>query len=161
LRGTQSNLIQSSITKVVGDFFFSLIQNSYICTLKNKKILKKYFIILLSSIILLPAFGNLVVYVSFKINQDEISKTICVQRKVANNTCNGRCELRKSLKKFEDNEKKMDNNLKEKLDLVYIPNHIETTISTLKNIGNRLSIFSSFTKKPISVSTTTFRPPLV
>ncbi len=116
---------------------------------------------MLSSIILLPSFGNMAVYVTFKINQDEISKTICVQRKVANNTCNGRCELRKSLKEYEDNEKKMDTNLKEKSDLVYIPNNIETTIATPKNIENRLTLFSNFTKKPNSVPTTTFRPPLV
>ncbi len=116
---------------------------------------------MLSSIILLPSFGNMVVYVTFKINQDEIAKTICVQRKVANNTCNGRCELRKSLKKFEDNERKMDTNLKEKSDLVYIPNNIETTIPNPKKIENRLTLFSHSTKKPISVSNTTFRPPLV
>ncbi len=101
------------------------------------------------------------VYVSFKINQVEIAKTICIQRKVANNTCNGHCELRKSLKKFEDNERKMDNNLKEKSDLVYIQNNIETTIATPKKIENRLTLFSHSTKKPISVSNTTFRPPLV
>ncbi|MFI0492069.1 hypothetical protein [Flavobacterium sp.] len=116
---------------------------------------------MLSSIILLPSFGNMAVYVSFKINQVEIAKTICIQRKVANNTCNGHCELRKSLKKFEDNERKMDNNLKEKSDLVYIQNNIETTIATPKKIENRLTLFSHSTKKPISVSNTTFRPPLV
>ena len=103
----------------------------------------------------------MVVYVTFKINQDEISKTICIQRKVANNTCNGRCELRKSLKKFEDNERKMDNNLKEKSDLVYIPNNIETIITTPKNIESKTTLFSHFTKKPISVSNITFHPPLV
>ncbi len=103
----------------------------------------------------------MVVYVTFKINQDEIAKTICVQRKIAYNTCNGRCELRKSLKKFEDNEKKMDNNLKEKTDLVYIPNIIETTIATSKNIESKKTLFSHFAKKPISVSKTTFHPPLV
>ena len=103
----------------------------------------------------------MVVYVSFKINQNEIAKTICIQREIANNTCNGSCELRKSLKKFEDNERKMNNNLKEKSDLVYIPNNIETTIATPKNIENRLPLFFNFSQKPISVSTTTFRPPLV
>jgi hypothetical protein len=110
---------------------------------------------------LLPSFGNIIVYAKFKINQDEISKTICIQRKIANNTCNGRCELRKSLKKFDDNERKMDNSLKEKLELVYIQNNVETTFSTAKNIENRLALFSHFTKKPISVSMATFRPPLV
>jgi hypothetical protein len=103
----------------------------------------------------------MVVYVTFKINQDEIAKTICIQRKAANNTCNGRCDLRKSLKAFDDNEKKMDNNLKEKSDFVYIPNYIETIITTPKNIESKTTIFSNFTKKPISVSNTTFRPPLV
>jgi hypothetical protein len=110
---------------------------------------------------LLPSFGNIIIYTKFKINQDEIAKTICVQRKVANNTCNGRCELRKTLKKFDENERKMDNNLKEKLELVYIQNNVESTISIVKNIENRLTLFSYFAKKPISVSMATFRPPLV
>lgn len=103
----------------------------------------------------------MVVYMSFKINQNEIAKTICIQRKIANNNCNGSCELRKSLKKFEDNERKMDQNVKEKLELVYIQNYFETTVFTPKNIENRLTVFSPFAKKPISFSNTTFRPPLV
>ena len=67
----------------------------------------------------------MLVFAKFKINQEEIAQTICVQRKLVLNTCNGRCELQKSMKKFEDNEKRMQNNLKEKLELVYIQNTIE------------------------------------
>lgn len=103
----------------------------------------------------------MVVYVSFKINQNEIAKTICIQREIANNTCNGSCELRKSLKSFDENEREMDNHIKEKIDLVYLTIHIETTISTSKIIENRTTLFSPFAKKPISVSNTTFHPPLV
>ncbi len=116
---------------------------------------------MLSAILFLPTFGNMIIYITFKINQDEIAKTICVQRKIANNACNGGCELRKSLKKFDDNERRMDNNLKEKMELVYIKNSIASNVSTLKFIENKLTFFFHFTKKPISVSTTTFRPPLV
>lgn len=108
---------------------------------------------------MLPALGNIVVYTQFKINQDEIAKTICIQRKIVNNSCNGRCDLLKSLKKFEDNERKMNNLLKEKVELVYISTILEIessivipTISTQKN-------YSSFDKKPISVVLSNFRPP--
>lgn len=108
---------------------------------------------------MLPSLGNVFIYTQFKINQDEIAKTICIQRKIVNNSCNGRCDLLKSLKKFEDNERKMNNVLKEKVELVYISTFLEPnfsivipTISTQKN-------YSSFDKKPISVVLSNFRPP--
>ena len=108
---------------------------------------------------MLPTFGNIIVYAKFKINQDEIAKTICIQRKIANNTCNGRCELQKSLKKFADNEKEMQNNLKEKSELVYIQNTLEqitpTAIVTFSAQKNHFLI----DKKTISVVLSNFRPP--
>lgn len=103
----------------------------------------------------------MLVYVSFKINQDEIAKTICVQRKIANNTCNGRCELRKSLKKLEDNERKMNSFQIEKYSFVYIQNSIANTISRVTHSEKKSPLFSLITMKPISVSNSTFRPPLV
>jgi thioredoxin-related protein len=109
--------------------------------------------------LLVPSFGNFFVYTSFKLNQEEISKTICVQRKMVFNSCNGRCELQKSLKKYADNEKRMQNNLKEKAEVIYIQN---TTISPFKfviAIESKVKIFASFDSKPISVSNVTFYPP--
>jgi len=101
----------------------------------------------------------MVVYVTFKINQDEISKTICIQRKVANNTCNGQCELRKSLKKFEDNERKMDTVLKEKSELIYIKPHFDTDFTwSFDSNSSKLMVFHS-AEKPISISQLSFRPP--
>lgn len=126
---------------------------------QTKNNLKQLFVILLSSILLLPSFGNIIVYAKFKINQDEIAKTICIQRKVANNTCNGRCELRKSLKKFADNEKEMQNNLKEKLELVYIQNTIEQITPTAIVTFSTQKDYHLFNKKPISIVLSNFRPP--
>jgi plasmid maintenance system antidote protein VapI len=108
---------------------------------------------------MLPSFGNIIVYAKFKINQDKIAKTICIQRKVANNTCNGRCELRKTLKKFADNEKEMQNNLKEKLELVYIQNTIEQITPTAIVAFSTQKDYPFFNKKPISVVLSNFRPP--
>ncbi|MCC9016694.1 hypothetical protein [Flavobacterium lipolyticum] len=109
--------------------------------------------------LLVPSFGSFVVYTSFKLNQDEIVKTICVQRKLIFNTCNGRCELQKSLKKYADNEKKMQNNLKEKSEIVYIQNTTTADFKLVAPIESKVKIYASLDEKPISVSITTFHPP--
>jgi hypothetical protein len=114
---------------------------------------------LLSSLLLLPSFGNIIIYANFKINQDEIAKTICIQRKVANNTCNGQCELRKTLKKYDENERKTDNVLKEKVELIYIKPVFENElVMSFDKNSSKLSVFHT-SEKPISISKLTFRPP--
>ncbi|MGO4770092.1 hypothetical protein ACEN2I_00380 [Flavobacterium sp. W22_SRS_FK3] len=121
--------------------------------------MKKIIILFLSCMLLVPSFGSFFVYTSFKLNQEEISKTICVQRKMIFNSCNGRCELQKSLKKYADNEKKMQNNLKEKAAVVYIQNTPVAIFKLVTPIESTLQLFASFDAKPISVSNSTFHPP--
>ncbi len=75
------------------------------------------------------------------------------------NTCNGRCELQKSLKKYADNEKKMQNNLKEKAEVVYIQSTATNNFKLVTPIESKEKVFASLDEKPISVSTATFRPP--
>lgn len=121
--------------------------------------MKKYLIILLGFIILVPSFGSVFVYVFFKLEQQEVVKTICVQRKMVFNTCNGRCELQKSLKKFDDNEKKMQNSLKEKTELLYIVAALNNTFKLIEPIEIKAGFKAGFDNKPISFSSGTFRPP--
>jgi len=125
----------------------------------NKQ-LKRLIIIALSILILSPSFGSLFVYASFKINQKEIAKTICVQRKQAFNSCNGRCELQKSIKKYSDNERKMQDSLKDKLELVYVQNATEINFSVIPVIESKDNSSILFEKKPIGASNLTFHPPL-
>ena len=131
----------------------------FCCRNKENQILKKFIIIVLSCMLLVPSFGSFFVYTFFKLNQDEISKTICVQRKMLFNSCNGRCELQKSLKKYADNEKKMQNNLKEKVEVVYIQNTTTSEFKLVSPIAAKVAFFASLDQKPIAVATTTFRPP--
>ena len=131
----------------------------FCCRNKENQILKKFIIIVLSCMLLVPSFGSFFVYTSFKLNQDEIAKTICVQRKMLFNSCNGRCELQKSLKKYADNEKKMQNNLKEKVEVVYIQNTTTNEFKLVSPIAAKVAFFASLDQKPIAVATTTFRPP--
>ncbi|WP_246236300.1 hypothetical protein [Flavobacterium ajazii] len=121
--------------------------------------MKRLFVIFLSCMLLVPSFGSFFVYTSFKLNQEEISKTICVQRKMVFNTCNGRCELQKSLKKYADNEKRMQNNLKEKVEVVYIQNTPTANFKLVTLIESEVRIFNSLNEKPISVSNSIFHPP--
>ncbi|WP_278035343.1 hypothetical protein [Flavobacterium nitratireducens] len=121
--------------------------------------MKTLFSIVLSILLLLPSFGSFFVYTSFKLHQDEIAKTICVQRKLVDNTCNGRCELQKSLKKYEDNERKMQNNLDNKVDLVYVltPSVAEYTLIE-NNLVAKPNCYT-LEKKTVSVTLPSFRPP--
>lgn len=122
--------------------------------------MKRLIIIALSILILSPSFGSLFVYASFKINQKEIAQTICVQRKLAFNSCNGRCELQKSIKKYSDNEKKMQDSLKDKLELVYIQSAAEVSFENIPVTESKKNTSTLFEKKPISASNLTFHPPV-
>lgn len=75
------------------------------------------------------------------------------------NSCNGRCELQKSLKKYADNEKRMQNNLKEKAEVVYIQNSNTTHFKLVTSIESKANIFAFSDDKPISVSNSIFHPP--
>ncbi|MCG9793308.1 hypothetical protein [Flavobacterium algicola] len=124
--------------------------------------MKLFFATLLSLIIFLPSLGSVVIYAQFKMAQDQISKTICVQRDNINNSCNGRCELLKSLKKYDENEKRMNNsNLNEKAALVYTANTVDYQVHTSYISQRKPKVFVSFTKKTKAIVFALFRPPLV
>ncbi len=122
--------------------------------------MKKIGVYLLTLTLLFPIFGNLAIYTQFKANQDQIIKTICVQRKLVTNTCNGRCELQKSLKQFDENEKKMENILKEKADFFYLFHSTSTAFESNTTITSttKLNVFHT-SGKTISKTNSTFRPP--
>ncbi|MEP6803071.1 MAG: hypothetical protein ABI892_01005, partial [Flavobacterium sp.] len=58
-----------------------------------------------------------------------------------------------------DNEKKMQNNLKEKSEVVYIQNAITPLLKLAAPIVSNVKLFATLDEKPIAVSMATFRPP--
>lgn len=130
----------------------------YFCSVKIHT-LKKFSIYILSFILLLPTFGSSFTYLTFKLQQEEIAKTICVQRKMVFNSCNGRCELQKSLKRYTDNEKSMQNTLKEKVDVVYVQELLSASYELVQPIVITTKTETVVNRKPISFSAYTFRPP--
>lgn len=128
--------------------------------MNNFAVMKKIVAIALISLIMLPNFSSILVYFSYKINQAEISRTLCIQKDFVNNTCNGRCVLETKLKKLEQNQKNAETNIKEKSEIVFT--FFSTSFQEIK------SVFSLVTNKEIafkrepyffSFITSIFHPP--
>jgi hypothetical protein len=123
--------------------------------------LKLLYSIIISTLLLLPSFGNVVIYLTFKVNQDEISKTLCVKKEVKNNTCNGKCYLAKQLKKGAEKEKQESPNLKEKQELVYTQTASNYNFTPIITIEKTRMMVSRYCEKSKSVAVSIFHPPLV
>jgi len=100
------------------------------------------------------------VYTIFKINQNEIAKTLCVLKEQKNNTCNGNCVLKAELKKQAENEEKHSALLKEKTDSIYTITEIQYNFAVV-NIAETTPI-PSFCKiaETKSILFSIFRPPI-
>jgi hypothetical protein len=108
---------------------------------------------------LLNSFSSILVYVTFKINQNEIAKTICVMRKAKNNTCQGHCALKAQLKKQAESEQKHENTLKEKVESIYTITEIEYNLTLISFTEINKKVNFNHHSKPNSVSFTIFHPP--
>lgn len=60
------------------------------------------------------------IFVSFKINQDTIAKTLCEKKEIKKNTCQGKCHLKKQLEGADKEEQKQaQTNSKDKAEILY------------------------------------------
>ena len=85
--------------------------------------MKQITTFILALLIFLQPFSKIWIVVSFKINQDSIAKTLCVKKEVKNNTCQGKCHLKKQLEKADEEEQKQaPTNTKEKVEVLYCQN---------------------------------------
>ena len=59
------------------------------------------------------------IVVSFKINQENIANVLCVKKEIKDNTCQGKCYLKKQLIKADEEEQKQTQKTqKEKIDFL-------------------------------------------
>lgn len=123
--------------------------------------MKLLYSIIISTLLLLPSFGNVVIYLTFKVNQDEISKTLCVKKEVKNNTCNGKCYLAKQLKKAAEKEKQESSSVKEKQELVYTQTASNYNFTPITTIEKTRMMVSRYCEKSKSIAVSIFHPPLV
>lgn len=62
---------------------------------------------ILITAILSYQLSSLLVYMSFKINQEYIAKNLCVEKDVEGSTCKGCCQLKKKIHEQEEQQKNM------------------------------------------------------
>uniref|UniRef100_UPI003216DC0F hypothetical protein n=1 Tax=uncultured Draconibacterium sp. TaxID=1573823 RepID=UPI003216DC0F len=78
---------------------------------------------LFSAILILSVFtfqfSELLVYVSFKLNQDFIAKNLCVEKDVEGSTCKGCCQLKKKINEQQKQKEEMPPDQSEKLEITF------------------------------------------
>jgi len=68
--------------------------------------MRKSLTLLLLVSVLLQSFSQMGIYVSFKINQDYITKVLCINKARPKLGCNGKCYLSRKLKQADQQEQK-------------------------------------------------------
>lgn len=89
--------------------------------------------ILLTLTVLLPALNKAWIIIDFKINQEYIAKVLCINKDNLQNTCNGKCHLKRQLKETE--EKQIPAALKEKAELEFLLAN-KTKVSPYTNMND-------------------------
>ncbi|NLN95689.1 MAG: hypothetical protein GX128_05920 [Bacteroidales bacterium] len=123
--------------------------------------MKQVAVLIMAVLISLQPTSKLWVYISFKINQENIARTLCENKDSEKNTCHGKCYLKKQLAKAEQEEQKqLPANLKEVIEWLYdhqyefygfLSNQTLANGEKLISCDNDLYVFSMITG--------IFRPP--
>jgi hypothetical protein len=82
--------------------------------------LRKALAILLTFSIIAQGMINLALCAYYEINKKEITEKLCVNKNKPMMHCNGQCYLGKQLKKAEENEKRQNQSLREKDEVISI-----------------------------------------
>lgn len=73
--------------------------------------IKQNCMLLLAFVMVFKAFLAPAVYLDFKLNQDYISKVLCINREKPQLECNGQCILMKKMKKSQEAESPEQNHI--------------------------------------------------
>ncbi|NTW25463.1 MAG: hypothetical protein HGA37_12255 [Lentimicrobium sp.] len=72
------------------------------------------------------------IYVTFKLNQASIAKTLCVQKDVKGNKCKGCCQLKKKLKKSDQPQQRdLPKGQRIKVESPFCSRHLQTRDNSL------------------------------
>ncbi len=118
-------------------------------------------IFVLVILVLLPPITKVWVAISFKINQEQIAMTLCGQKEVVNNTCQGKCFLKTQMAMAEEEEK---NHLpiKPPKDIQLFShknNFVSTSVQAFFSKKTRSTFYSPYFPEEIIFSA--FKPPKV
>lgn len=122
--------------------------------------MKQITAILLIFLVILQPCSKFWIFVSFKLNQDYITKTLCIKKEVKNNCCRGKCHLEKALKYATNSNRQTQFNLNNRYKLLNF-NIISNTILSLSDykLTSKKIISSYYNLYSYSFCFEIFRPP--
>ena len=95
----------------------------------------------------------------FKSNQEYFADTLCIQKEILDNTCQGSCQLRKIIQEAEEQEKK-SMILLDKYETLFFEIQQVATLHQKPELLNRQSLASFYLSfKPSSFIAEIFHPP--
>lgn len=103
---------------------------------------------------------NALTYLTFKINQNQIAKTLCILRAQKNNSCNGICVLNAKIKELNNLEKKHCTSIAEKHETVYVVAINNFCLSNFYQPATDKNNWILCSKDPKTFINSTFRPPI-
>lgn len=72
--------------------------------------MKGFAAILFTIVILTQSFSKAIIVMQFNVNRAYIAENLCVKKDIAENTCQGSCQLKKEMEQESNKEQKTDNN---------------------------------------------------
>lgn len=75
--------------------------------------MKTLFIILVGLGIVFQSFNKGLIFLTFELNEEYIARNLCVKKDIKNNTCKGKCHLKKQLKEAEKKDQLPSNTFKD------------------------------------------------
>lgn len=67
--------------------------------------MKLFVVGILSMVILMSTSTQAITYLSWKINQTTIARTLCIKKNIKGNSCQGKCHLKLQLETSDDNDR--------------------------------------------------------
>lgn len=106
--------------------------------------LKKLAPILLSFLILIQSMTGAILVANYQIQKLQIAKTLCENKNKPSKGCQGKCYLKKQLKKAEEAEKSLPGSIKEKMEMAYTLNEAFQFTFTPLLLSSEYTSFYSF-----------------
>ena len=124
---------------------------------------RRIFCVALLMAIVFSHSSKLFVYITFKVNQDYISKELCENREVPEMNCNGKCYLAKHLQKEEKKEKEEKAPVEQrvKIDVLCFYKKTFSDLLVQYKIEENNILFNSIHKLKEGYLTKVFQPPQI
>lgn len=119
--------------------------------------MKYLFVILVGVGIILHSFSKVIILINFQLNKEYISKNLCQQKSIKNNSCKGHCHLKKQLQKDEKRDQH-PNSLKDTKEFqIFCQNKSSFQFNSFKFPRTDFPTFEILITQPPSFSV--FHPP--